>query len=74
MTELIDFDAIDLAEKIDTLGPRPLTWRQFKELVDTQLKEMRQSEDIKIWYIDISFPDKDTITIKVDEDLGLWVG
>ena len=33
-----------------------LTWNAFKESIDNQLKEAGQSEDIAIWYIDISFP------------------
>ena len=32
-----------------------LTWKQFKDMVDNKLKDIEVSENINIWYIDISF-------------------
>lgn len=34
-----------------------MTWQQFKAWVDAQLAEQGISEDVTIWYIDISFPE-----------------
>ena len=36
-----------------------MTWKEFKAAVDKMLAEDDISEDTKIWYIDISFPDAD---------------
>lgn len=33
-----------------------MTWREFKDHIDKQLKELGIPEDKVIWYIDISFP------------------
>ena len=33
-----------------------LTWKKFKELVDSEMKEKNIDENTPIWYIDISWP------------------
>ena len=52
-----------------------LTWGKFKKLVDDQLKKAGKTDDIEIWYIDISFPCDDhgmcIPEIDIDDDLGL---
>lgn len=36
-----------------------MTWKEFKNSVDKALQEKDIDENTEIWYIDISFPDKD---------------
>ena len=36
-----------------------MTWKEFKDAVDKELKENGIDENTEIWYIDISFPNKD---------------
>jgi hypothetical protein len=54
-----------------------LTWGKFKTLVDGQLEKAGETDDIEIWYIDISFPCDDHEScipeIGVDDDLGLGI-
>ena len=33
-----------------------MTWKQFKDYVDEEIREKQLSEEINIGYIDISFP------------------
>jgi predicted nucleic acid-binding protein len=51
-----------------------LTWKEFKEKIDKQLKEKNISEDTRIQYIDISFPRKDEdIEIRYDDACGICI-
>lgn len=34
-----------------------VTWREFRDAIDKMLTEHNVSQDIPIWYIDVSFPD-----------------
>ena len=34
-----------------------MTWKEFKDFIDADLKKRGVSEDIEIGYIDISWPD-----------------
>jgi len=36
-----------------------MTWKEFKDAIDKELKEKGIDESTEIWYIDISFPNKD---------------
>ena len=36
-----------------------LTWDQFKDKIDNQLKEHGEDGSIEIWFIDISYPEMD---------------
>ena len=40
-----------------------MTWNQFKEHVDTLLKEQEISADEEVWYVDISFPKADKVGV-----------
>lgn len=46
-----------------------MTWKEFKEAVDKQLKEKGISEDAEIWWIDVTCPDvlNNDITVGKDE-------
>lgn len=48
-----------------------MTWEQFKEFVDKYLAEHNIDPTVVIWYIDISFPVVECITIDVDDTSGL---
>lgn len=37
-----------------------MTWKEFKEYVDRELYEAGKDGSIPIWYIDISYPGKET--------------
>jgi len=54
-----------------------MTWKEFKQEVDRQLADAGQSEDVPIWYIDISWPDmgheSTAPTAVVDEKMGLAI-
>jgi len=43
-----------------------LTWKQFKDKVETALKEADKSEDTEVWYIDITYPNEH-MTVRVEE-------
>lgn len=42
-----------------------MTWKEFKEELDRELKAQGIDENTEIWYIDVSFP---TIPLKVVAD------
>lgn len=50
-----------------------ITWKEFKEIIDEQLKEKGISEDTEIWYIDISFPRKEDIGAGYEKNLGIYI-
>jgi len=54
---------------------RSLTWNEFKSFVDGELAKRGYSGDERIWFIDISFPDKerleDFISVGVDSNCGI---
>jgi hypothetical protein len=57
---------------------KEMTWAQFKEAVDKELEKMGMSQDVKIWYIDISFPESDdfergTLAVHFDEHCGIFM-
>lgn len=53
-----------------------MTWKEFKEYVDRKLSEAGRDDGVEIWYIDISYPGKETEyncpEVHVDDD-GLSV-
>lgn len=56
-----------------------MTWKEFKDAVDKKMKEKGIEESVSIWYIDISFPEKDdfekeTIVVGTTEKLGICIG
>lgn len=48
-----------------------MTWKEFKETVDNQMRAANITEDAEIWYIDISFPDE--VSVCVDETSGIYI-
>jgi hypothetical protein len=50
---------------------QPETWKEFKELVEKQMKEKGIPEDVKLWYIDLSFPDN--VDVFMQEGLGMCI-
>ena len=51
-----------------------LTWKQFKEVIDKQMKDKGISEDTEIHYIDISFPQLEgmnEVEVFYDKELGM---
>lgn len=46
-----------------------MTWKEFKEEVDRQLREMGVTEDVPVVYIDVRFP-SDTNSIEVGVNGG----
>jgi len=51
-----------------------MTWTEFKEIVDAELDAQGISHDTEIWYIDISFPDKDDeMVIWNKENVGIAI-
>jgi hypothetical protein len=49
----------------------PSTWKEFKELVEKQMKELGLSEDTELNYIDLSFPAD--IDVFYDKDSGMSI-
>lgn len=47
------------------------TWKEFKDAIDELLTENSISEDVPIWYIDISYPSRFGAAI---EGEGLSIG
>ena len=50
-----------------------MTWKEFKEEVDRQLKEKGVSENEEIFYIDISTPDKKQLSAGLNESSGIVI-
>ena len=51
-----------------------MTWREFKELVDSKLSEMNLDENVVVSSIDTySFPDADDLTVELDASDNLCV-
>jgi Tfp pilus assembly pilus retraction ATPase PilT len=55
-----------------------MTWKQFKEYVDKELKEKGIEENTELWYIDISFLgdddiEKERINVFTDKDCGVAI-
>ena len=51
-----------------------MTWKQFKEQVDKRMEEQGISEDVEIWYIDISAPEQDEdLNVTLDPSSGLAI-
>jgi len=54
-----------------------MTWKQLKEFVDRELAELEASEDVLIWYIDISFPSVERadkqVSVSIDVADGLAI-
>ena len=55
-----------------------ITWKEFKKIVDKQLKEKSISEDKIIWVIDIHYPEKDDfekerIDLSSNKDHGIYI-
>lgn len=64
----------DLAEEIgDALENKTMTWGEFKAYVDAELESIGSGNWEKIWYIDVSFPEPDDLSIGVDPDEGISV-
>lgn len=53
------------------MDKQPETWKEFKELVEKQMKEKGISEDVILWYIDITFPDD--IDVYFQENRGMAI-
>ena len=57
-----------------------LTWNEFKKMIDQQLKEKNIDPNTNIWYIDISYPQKEHASgykvpfVSFDEHSGLAIG
>lgn len=45
-----------------------MTWDEFKEDIDKQLKCMKLDGTVKVWYIDTHMPDETTIEVTKDTD------
>jgi len=55
-----------------------MTWKEFKKSVDKKMIENKIDPNEEIWYIDISFPDKNAfesgwIGVFVDNDCGVSI-
>ena len=50
-----------------------LTWEEFKKEVDDYLKEVGLNEDIKIWYIDMSYSSKNSLKVSYTPENGLVI-
>jgi len=51
-----------------------MTWTEFKNKVDAELDAEGIPHNTKIWYIDISFPDKyEEMVLWNEEDLGIAI-
>jgi hypothetical protein len=55
-------------DHIDEDEPQIMTWKEFKENADKQMKEKNISEDTPIEYIDISFGYSGITEIRVSLD------
>ena len=50
-----------------------MTWNEFKNQMDSDLKKEGKTGDEEIWYIDITYPHADEIVIGIDEGDGITV-
>jgi hypothetical protein len=51
---------------------QPGTWKQFRDLVEKQMREHNIPEDALLWYIDVNaFPGD--VGIYMDETLGMAI-
>jgi len=50
----------------------PMTWKELKELVEAELARTGK-DDSEIWFVDISFPDKNRVCVSVDKELGIEI-
>lgn len=52
-----------------------MTWNELKKAIDDDLTALGISHDTTVWYIDISFPDKDDeFNVQIDKSHRFSLG
>lgn len=50
---------------------KQMTWKEFQETVNKQLKDLGADENVQLEYIDISWPEGDNVNVNISKETGL---
>jgi hypothetical protein len=52
---------------------KPMTWKEFKEFVESRLEEQGLNEDSEIGVFDFSYPEDNSDLILFEQDKRIWI-